>query len=136
MDIRLIKELIKTIDSSSISNFEYNDNSIRLKCTKFNRFSLESNSKSADEISCTVMNELLHEIKSKYVGIVHLLDMKTNKTFVTIGEKTNKGDLLCVIEYLKIFIEIRSDISGVVTEISVENGSMVDYGKKMFVIAL
>jgi acetyl-CoA carboxylase biotin carboxyl carrier protein len=55
--------------------------------------------------------------------------------FVQVGSKVAAGDVLCVIEAMKIFNQIESDKAGTVAAILKENGSPVEYGETLFVIA-
>lgn len=54
--------------------------------------------------------------------------------FVEIGTRVEKGQVLCIIEAMKIMNEIESDVSGVVKKILVENGQPVEYGEPLFLI--
>ena len=58
----------------------------------------------------------------------------TSASYVEVGQKVNKGDVLCIIEAMKIMNEIESEASGTIIEIVAEDGQPVEYGEELFVI--
>jgi len=76
----------------------------------------------------------LHYITSPMVGTFYRAPSPTSAPFVEIGDTVKKGQTLCIIEAMKLMNEIESDVSGVVTDILVENGKPVEYGQRLFVI--
>ena len=52
--------------------------------------------------------------------------------YVEVGDMVKKGDVLCIIEAMKLMNEIESDVSGKVVEILLEDGQMVEYGEVLF----
>lgn len=134
MNAYIIEELIKIIDKSNISIFEYSDNDMNIKITKDNCYKAENSNKAFNEIACTNKKDVYTNIISEYVGIIKLIDSSTNKPIVALGQSVKKGDLLCIINYLNIDNDILSSISGKINEICVENNTMVDYGKNLFII--
>ena len=57
------------------------------------------------------------------------------KVVVKQGDKVEEGQLLCIIEAMKILNEIEADKSGIITQIVAQNGQAVEYGAPLFVIA-
>lgn len=55
--------------------------------------------------------------------------------FVEVGTEVEKGDPICIIEVMKLFTTIHAEWSGTVEEIGAENGTLVEYGQMLFVIA-
>ena len=62
------------------------------------------------------------------------LNIKDGEPLVKVGDTVRKGDLLCIIEAMKMMNEIRSDRDGVITAINVENETMVEYDEKIICI--
>ncbi len=58
----------------------------------------------------------------------------TRINYVKVGSKVEAGDVLCIVEAMKIMNEIESEISGEVVEILGKNGEMVEYGQELFKI--
>tara|TARA_B100000676_G_C18041851_1_gene825401 strand:- start:412 stop:936 length:525 start_codon:yes stop_codon:yes gene_type:complete len=74
-----------------------------------------------------VTNTNLTEVKAPLVGTFYSSPKPDSPPFVKVGGKINKGDTICIIEAMKIFNEIESEVSGIVTEICVDNGSPVEF---------
>lgn len=75
-----------------------------------------------------------YEVKSPMIGNFYRASSPEAKAFVEIGDCVKKGDPLCMIEAMKMLNEIKSEKSGKVVNILVENGSIVDFGKVLFLI--
>lgn len=78
--------------------------------------------------------EELHTITSPLVGTFYRGPSPDSQPFVEVGSRVEKGQVLCIIEAMKIMNEIESDVSGVVRKILVQNGQPVEYGEPLFLI--
>ena len=67
-------------------------------------------------------------IKSPMVGIFYLKPSPTAEPYIEIGKEVKKGDVLCIIEAMKLMNELESEYTGKVTEILVKDGEAVEYG--------
>lgn len=67
-------------------------------------------------------------IKSPMVGTFYLKPSPTAEPYIEIGKEVKKGDVLCIIEAMKLMNEIESEYTGKVTEILVKDGEAVEYG--------
>jgi acetyl-CoA carboxylase biotin carboxyl carrier protein len=76
----------------------------------------------------------LHIVKSPIVGTFYEAPSPGAEPFVKIGDHVNAGQVLCIIEAMKLMNEIESDVAGVVKEILVSNAQPVEYGQPLFVI--
>jgi len=76
-----------------------------------------------------------HVVRSPMVGTFYRAPSPEAEPFVKVGQKVKKGDILCIIEAMKLMNEIESEYDGVIEEILVENASPLEYGQPMFVIA-
>jgi acetyl-CoA carboxylase biotin carboxyl carrier protein len=72
------------------------------------------------------------EIKSPMVGVFYTAPTPESEPYVKVGSTVKKGDVLCVIEAMKLMNEINSDQDGEIAEICAENGSVVEYGQTLF----
>lgn len=75
-----------------------------------------------------------HKISSPMVGTFYRSSSPEAEPFVNVGDTVKKGDVLCIIEAMKMLNEIQADVSGTIKEIPIQNGEMVDYGKVLFLI--
>ncbi|MBP52159.1 MAG: acetyl-CoA carboxylase, biotin carboxyl carrier protein [Opitutae bacterium] len=72
--------------------------------------------------------------KSPMVGTFYRKPSPEDAYFVQIGDIVKKGDVLCIIEAMKVMNEVQSDVSGEVMEILLEDGNSVEYGQPLFKI--
>ena len=68
------------------------------------------------------------------VGTFYLKPSPNSEPYVEVGKEVKKGDVLCIIEAMKLMNEIESEFDGVVKEILVKDEEPVEYGKPLFVI--
>lgn len=80
-------------------------------------------------------NELNGEIvKSPMIGTFYSKPSPTSNPYVEVGTEVKKGDVLCIIEAMKLMNEIEAEVNGKIAEILVKDGDAVDYGKPLFKI--
>ena len=73
-------------------------------------------------------------VKSPMVGTFNSKSSPNAKPYVEVGQHVKKGDILCIVEAMKLMNEIESEFDGEIVEICVNDGDMVDYGKVLFKI--
>ncbi len=156
LDYNQIKDLIKEIDSSSLRVFELEDSDIKLKLSKndenkptndlindvsLSEPSLQSSNKTTFELNTTEVNdesttldENITIIKSPLVGTYYSSSKPGGDSYVTVGSNVKKGDVLCIIEAMKIMNEIQAPVSGIVTQIFVENEAVVEFNQPLIEI--
>jgi acetyl-CoA carboxylase biotin carboxyl carrier protein len=76
----------------------------------------------------------VHLVKSPIVGTFYRASGPGSKEFAQVGDRVKKGQVLCIVEAMKLMNEIESDCDGEVTEILVANGQPVEYGEPLFKI--
>lgn len=79
-------------------------------------------------------DEGLIEITSPFVGTYYSASSPDSPAYAKVGDKVSKGDVLCIVEAMKIMNEIESECAGEVAEICVENESYVEFGQPLFKI--
>ncbi|MEX0746819.1 MAG: acetyl-CoA carboxylase biotin carboxyl carrier protein, partial [Rhodothermales bacterium] len=73
-------------------------------------------------------------VKAPIVGTFYRLPAPDEESFVNVGDEVAAGDVLCIIEAMKLMNEIESDVNGIVRKILVENAQAVEYDQPLFVI--
>lgn len=154
MDFNQVKELLKIIDSSSFVDFNIDFENTRINLSKNAAPKTESIATQAVSSIAAAVNvtEVIDEpktiipeikppkiegnvIEAPLVGTFYKSAAPDKPPFVQVGSKVKKGDVLCIIEAMKVMNEIKSSYDGTVAEILVENEDMVEYGQRLFVIA-
>ncbi len=79
-------------------------------------------------------DEGLTPIKSPMVGTFYTASNPDSEPFVKIGTTVGKDTVVCIIEAMKVFNEIRAEVSGVVTKILVQNGQPVEFNQPLFLV--
>lgn len=75
-----------------------------------------------------------YEVRSPFVGTFFAAPSPGSPNYVEVGEKVKKGDILCIVEAMKIMNEIDSEVSGKISKILVNNEQAVQYGQVLFLI--
>ena len=74
------------------------------------------------------------EIKSPMIGTFYRSSSPDTPVFVSVGDKITKGQTVCIIEAMKLFNEIESEVSGTIVKIPLENATPVEYDQVLFVV--
>jgi acetyl-CoA carboxylase biotin carboxyl carrier protein len=76
----------------------------------------------------------LHYVTSPIVGTFYVAPAPDAAPFVAPGDRVRKGQILCIIEAMKLMNEIESDVDGVLVEVLVKNAQPVEYGERLFAV--
>ena len=94
---------------------------------------VESNNSNIDvETKIETKQDSGNIVKSPMVGTFYIKPSPTAEPYVEIGKQVKKGDVLCIIEAMKLMNEIESEFDGEIKEILVKDGEVVEYGKPLF----
>ncbi|MGW8121230.1 acetyl-CoA carboxylase biotin carboxyl carrier protein [Roseivirga echinicomitans] len=74
------------------------------------------------------------EIKSPMIGTFYRSPKPEDPSFVNVGDSISAGDRVCIVEAMKLFNEIESEISGTIVKVLVENASPVEYDQPLFLV--
>lgn len=140
MKIEELKELADFMAEEGITvlEIEEDDKKVRLERQSQNTAALPSvpsapaekkkeESSSSDSVGGT-------SVKSPMVGVFYAAPSPEEKPFVSVGDKVKKGDVLCIIEAMKLMNEIVADVDGEIAKICVSDGQVVEYGQCLFII--
>jgi len=86
----------------------------------------------AENSSHSVDFNRLTEVKSPLVGVYYAAPSPDAETFVSIGSKVKKGDVLCIIETMKLMNEITAEQDGEIVDICIKNGDIAEFGQVLF----
>lgn len=131
-----IKEIIKLFESSNLSFLEIDKDNFRVKMKKQTDDSeiLTNNKIENITLKKVESNSKTTEIKSPIVGVYYKSPSPESKPFVTVGQKVKKGDVIGLIETMKVISEIKSTVKGEVQEILVEDKQMVAFDEVLIKI--
>ena len=144
MDIRKVKKLIEMLENSNLEEIEIQEGeeSVRLVKSHGNLQNIAPQSivipqeNKQEIITETQSNEETKEdcnsINSPMVGTFYASASPGAKPFVSIGDIVAEGDVVCIVEAMKMMNEIKSEFSGKVLSINVENAEPVEYGQSLF----
>lgn len=151
MDIRKIKKLIELLEESDIEELEIHegDDSVRIARrraqvaapvyapTPAPAAASESSPVAEDSgrSSTAVEGASLHTVKSPMVGTFYRAPSPTSKAFVEVGQQVSAGDVICIVEAMKMMNQIEADKDGVVEAILIEDGEPVEFDQPMIVIS-
>ena len=143
MDIRKIKTLIEMLEESNLNEIEVSqgEESVRIsKSSNQNNFvnNAPLNNDANINSSSNEVNDN-HELRgnlvtSPIVGTFYRKPSPDKEPFVKVGDIVNKGDVLCIIEAMKMMNEIKSDFDGKVLSIEVDDAQPVEFGQTIIVI--
>ncbi len=148
MDLRKLKKLIDLVQESGVAELEITEGDEKVRISRNLTIApstqpainhqiehlASQNSAIDEEVTKKPIEEKSEGtiIKSPMVGTFYRASGPEAKVFVENGEKVEVGDVLCIIEAMKLMNEIESEVSGVIRDIFVENGQPVEYGQKLF----
>lgn len=75
-----------------------------------------------------------YEVKSPLVGTFYLRPSPEEPAYVEIGSEVKVGDTLCIVEAMKVMNEIKADCGGIIRNIAIEDGHVVEYGQALMII--
>ena len=142
MDIRKVKKLIEMLEASNLEEIEIQEGeeSVRLVKNKTHG-TIRNDVEITKEIGVrkenkqeTLEEELGDKITSPMVGTFYSAPSPGAKPFISVGDEIQEGDIVCIVEAMKMMNEIKSDFSGKVSSILVENAEPVEFGQGLFLI--
>ena len=88
----------------------------------------------ADAAQLALVEDKLHKVLSPIVGTFFMAASPTAEPFVKLGDKVKKGQVLCIVEAMKVMNEIESDMDGELVKILADDGQPVEYNQPLFAI--
>lgn len=145
MNIKQIRELAKIVRENGLSALEVSENETRIRIECAQKIVSEPSVQMVAQAEETAAQPVyvpqeeapvdfnrMREIKSPMVGMFYAAASPDAKPFVEVGSKVKKGDVVCIIEAMKLMNEITADFDGEIVDICVQNGDVVEYGQPLF----
>ena len=150
MDIRKVKKLVELLEESNIDEIEIHegDDSVRIRRSApagsyatapapvYAPAPQPAPAAPAQSEAPAAKDKSVegHPVKSPMVGTFYSAPSPTADAFVKVGQNVNAGDVICIVEAMKILNEIESDRAGVIKTVLVQDGEAVEYGQPLFEI--
>ena len=149
MDIRKVKKLIELLEESGISELEISEGEESVRISRHPRMAMQAPmamaspmlqaAPAAPAMPATSAGEHKprndeHTVTSPMVGTYYSAASPGAKAFVEFGTEIKVGQILCIIEAMKMMNQIESDKAGRVTAILAKNGEPVEFGQPLFII--
>jgi acetyl-CoA carboxylase biotin carboxyl carrier protein len=149
MELKEIKELIKLVSETGVSEVEIERGDFKIAIKKIEEKVFVQNTapvmqpqmimaapaaKSAPVTPIVEHVSNLITIKSPMIGTFYKSSTPDKPAFIAIGDEVKPGKVLCIIEAMKLFNEIESEISGRIVKVLVENASPVEYDQPLFLV--
>ena len=128
MDFKEVKEIIVIMKNSDLAYFELKNDKDYVKISSDCNINIEESVTSKNE---TKEDDDFEYIKSPIVGSYYKAMSPTSDPFVSIGQKVNKGEVVCIVEAMKLMNEIVANFDCEIVDILCEDGKMVQYGQEL-----
>lgn len=154
-----IKELIKLVDQTSVSELEIENEGARLQIRKpgktevvnvqtapithtYTQAALHAAAPPAaapqpaaeEAVQAKAPAQDLHSITSPMVGTFYSAPSPEAAPFVKAGDRVSEKTVVCILEAMKLMNELEAEVSGEIVEVLVKNGQLVEYGQPLFLV--
>ncbi|WP_207695437.1 acetyl-CoA carboxylase, biotin carboxyl carrier protein [Enterococcus sp. DIV0212c] len=159
MNINEVKELLTQFDQSTLTEFDLKEGSFGLYMNK-NKVTQKTftgegkqvvDNNTTNQETTEIINRIVdikettneavkpetkpkntEEIVSPIVGVVYLKPAPDKEHFKKVGDSVKKGDVVCIVEAMKLMNEITSTVDGVITEVLIQNEDVVEFNQPIF----
>ena len=134
MDLNEIRELAELMNETGLSVLEITEDGRTVKLGRESAAMPLMAQGVAAKAKAMEPSPGITRITSPIVGVFYSAASPDAKPFVSVGDKVSPGDVLCIIEAMKLMNEIIAEEEGEITEICVKNGEIVEFGQTLFCI--
>ena len=138
MDMQRIKDMIALMEASTLSEIDVSEGDFRicLKRQVAGQISVQPNliapkSEATEEVKSINKG---HVVKSPMVGTFYSSPSPSSPAFAEVGKTVKKGDVICIIEAMKMMNQIEADKSGVIEAVLIDDGTPVEFDQALFTI--
>lgn len=133
-----IEHLLEKFDHSSLKDFHLVQDDFQLSLSKREDTNVPTpatiDQPTPEPTGETAKESVEPTITAPLVGVVYLAPAPEKPVFKQIGDHVEKGDVVCVVEAMKMINEVKSDLTGTLTKVLVTDGSMVEYDEPLLQI--
>ncbi|MBB1607150.1 acetyl-CoA carboxylase biotin carboxyl carrier protein [Pseudomonas sp. UMC76] len=137
MDIRKVKKLIELLEESGIDELEIREGEESVRISRHSKTAAQpiyAAAAPAAEAAPAAAKLNGNVVRSPMVGTFYRSPSPTAAPFVEVGQSVKKGDILCIVEAMKMMNHIEAETSGVIEQVLVESGQPVEYDQPLFTI--
>ena len=146
MDIRKIKKLIEMLQTSDLREIEVKEGEESVRIARggivspteeyvISNQATQAIKTTTEEIHIDDSNASGNQIKSPIVGTFYRKPAPDKPPFVEVGDHVEKGQVVCIVEAMKMMNEIKSDFSGTIKSINVEDGTPVEFDQNLITVS-
>ncbi|OLU26244.1 acetyl-CoA carboxylase, biotin carboxyl carrier protein [Pseudomonas sp. PA15(2017)] len=139
MDIQRIEKLAELVERTGLDELEVREGDFHLRLSNKGQSRVAGKAqRSAEQVPAdsraNKASSAGHDICAPMVGIFYRSESPEAPSLVEVGQAVSKGDLLCIIEAMKMMNHVEAEVSGTIASILVENGQPVEYDQPLFTI--
>ena len=142
MDIRKIKKLIQMLEQSDLNEIEVSQGEESVRISKGNSNDISTSISNTDQSQAATNQDPIESnteiigniIKSPIVGTFYRKPSPEKPPFVNIGDTVNEGDVVCIVEAMKMMNEIKSEYSGKIISILPSDGQPIEFDQTLIII--
>ncbi len=135
MESKIIKELAEIMKANDVCRLDIEENQCKISLERSSQVYVQTEAipQPAEVVpEKKDITEAYIEIKSPMVGVFYSAKAPGEKDFVAVGDSVKPGDVVCIIEAMKLMNDITSEYAGTVAEVCAANGDIVEYGQVLF----
>lgn len=148
MDIRKVKKLIELLEASCIDELEIHEGEESVRVSRYShkpeptqmmptqQSVVVAPAEPSQDVTENPAKEPVrgYQLLSSMVGSFYRAASPSSPSFVEIGQHVKEGDVLCIVEAMKMMNQIKTDKAGIIEAILVEDGQPVEYDQPLFII--
>lgn len=141
MNTKKIKEIIDLMNENGLTEIEVEQDGMKIKLSKRAQGGIEYVSapttgkktpQKEEAPEAQKEDKNLKEIKAPMVGTFYSASSPEADPYVKVGDVIKKGDVLCIVEAMKLMNEVKAEFGGKIVEVAVENAAPVEFGQVLF----
>ena len=144
MNIKKIEEVVRLMEKHNLMEITIEEEGVKIHLSKAKTGLKESSVQMTSPVQAPLQPQPAIppkeekrkgvEIKAPMVGTFYHAPSPDAQPFVKVGSKVKEGDVLCIIEAMKLMNEIKCEVKGKIIDILIENGNPIEFGQVLFLV--